>query len=154
VTKKRRSSPPLPEGLRSADLTYWPDLNMWPTPGIVAQFVKGTRHNPRQRLNVLSGLRHYAEVDMQSFMSWVAVWISVLAFAFAVPTELVVIKTLTGILIFVVGLAGLSRLGSSLSEVETRRRRAKIWLAAFENGIADDPRGLGRIFSRRKRTSN
>jgi Flp pilus assembly protein TadB len=121
----------VPEGLSDATKLFWPDLSVNPT-GEVKAFRKMARRNPSIRLEVMSGLRRYAESSSGIMLSLAAFFIS-----FAALTLAMYGSATPGFVVFTVPVATLAILVLVLFvqaavNLEERRKAAIVWLGALD----------------------
>jgi hypothetical protein len=122
----------VPEGLSDATKLFWPDLSVNPTLGEVKAFRKMARRNPSIRLEVMSGLRRYAESSSGIMLSLAAFFIS-----FAALTLAMYGSATPGFVVFTVPVATLAILVLVLFvqaavNLEERRKAAIVWLGALD----------------------
>jgi hypothetical protein len=128
--------PNRPEDLPPRAIPYWPDLERWPTPDDVTVFVCRTDAHPDVRLAVLSGLRSFSNSDINPLWSWVGSFIGLFAIAFSVAAPNVWLQIGIPTVVLMVGAILLGRLASISADMDVRRRRSLIWLAAYEDGLS------------------
>lgn len=141
---KRRASADVPDELPRSAIRYWPDLGRWPTASDVDDFLRSTRRRPEPRLAVLTGLRRYVVVELNTLWAVAAVFFALFTAMIAAlpPGVLTAAAMVFGAAIAILFLA---RLMSETARVDERRRAAVAWLHAFEDGIRAERRSvLGR----------
>jgi len=135
--EKRRwwQVPDQPENLPLYAHGHWPDLAKMPTAADVKLFKRATRRDPDARVAVLSGLRSFAEAELNSLWAFIGVWISLLAVIVSGALTTPWIQLLIGVGLSIFAFLILARLGSASAELHLRRRRSIVWLRALEDGL-------------------
>lgn len=114
----------------------WPNLNNWPTTRDVDSFVRGTRRHQDVRLAVLTGLRSWEAVDLNPVWGWVASMLALVGISVAISVSPIPwLRVATGVIVVVLGVIFLAVLINTHVTVDLRRRRARLWLRAFEDAI-------------------
>jgi hypothetical protein len=126
-----------PDDLPHAARPLWPDLNRWPTPDDVSSFKRQTRRKQRERLAVLSGLRSWSEIDVSPIWAWASaiVTLSIAGLGVTVTVSIWWIQLLTLVTTVAAALVLLNVTMSLSTTADLRRRRAHVWLRAFESEL-------------------
>ncbi|WP_345750980.1 hypothetical protein [Microbacterium rhizophilus] len=107
----------------------------------MSRFLRSTRRRPDLRLAVLTGLRRYAVVELNSFWAVAAIFVALFTAMLAAlpPGVLTAAAIIVGV---TVGVLFLSRLMNETARVDERRRAAIAWLHAFEDAIREERRSI------------
>lgn len=126
-----------PDDLPAEALSFWPNLNRWPTPDDVILFKRSTRRNAGARLAVLNGLRSWSEIDFASIWSWTGalLTVSVAGIGGTIAAEVQWVQLIIGAATVAAALVFLVKLGSLSAHADQQRRRAHIWLRALESEL-------------------
>jgi hypothetical protein len=125
-----------PDDLPDWALDRWPNLNNWPTVRDVDCFVRSTRRQPDVRLAVLTGLRSWEAVDLNPMWGWVASLIALVGIFGALYTSQIPwLRIALGVTLVVMGVIFVTILINVHASADLRRRRARLWLRAFEDAI-------------------
>jgi len=134
MTRRDSTPPGHPADLPVEALPYWPNLEKWRTPVDVHEFLRSTRRVPHIRLAVINGLRFWAVIDVSPIWAWASgiVTLSVTVLGVTVAVNVGWIQLIALILAFGLDLLFLSMMVNMSLSADVRRRRADLWLLAFE----------------------
>jgi len=147
MTRRDSTPPGHPADLPVEALPYWPNLEKWRTPVDVHEFLRSTRRVPHIRLAVINGLRFWAVIDVSPIWAWasgivtlsvtglgvtVAVNVGWIQLGVTVAVNVGWIQLIALILAFGLDLLFLSMMVNMSLSADVRRRRADLWLLAFE----------------------
>ena len=134
MTRRDSTPPGHPADLPVEALPYWPNLEKWRTPVDVHEFLRSTRRVPHIRLAVINGLRFWAVIDVSPIWAWASgiVTLSVTGLGVTVAVNVGWIQLIALILAFGLDLLFLSMMVNMSLSADVRRRRADLWLLAFE----------------------
>lgn len=126
-----------PDELPEDAAEFWPDLRRWPTHQDVDRFTRGTRREPTKRLAVLSGLRSWSTVDLTPLWAWAGSMIALVAVGSSIVVGINVlwIQVVSISVVLIGGCGGLTFLAMLQGKTDLRRRRALVWLRAFEEAL-------------------
>lgn len=126
-----------PSELPLSALGFWPDLRDWPSLEEVDRFKRGTRRQPAARLAVLTGLRSWSSVDLAPIWAWVGgiIALGTLASSVVIAVAIPWIQIVSVAVAVAGGIAGLTALANLHGNTDIRRRRALVWLRAFEDAL-------------------